>query len=534
MARDGRIAILCAGLLLGALSSLRAAPGDETDSRLRGQLAVQAALEQGLDHLQRGNYEAAVRTLESQISRIDGNRRYLMALRDAYRGYLRELERGNRLAELKTYQTRLDILDSPGRRSPPASKPTPPATRAPSPATALAGAPVKSPPEAHTLVPRGKIEDDPFADSNSAEDPRARGLLTRAEKEFADRRYEVACEFYEQANKADSSVTADSRERWAYCKLYRVAKSLNESPDSLNTGDLEKDVRHALVLAPRLDRFGKDLLSKIDERRGAGRGAGKETVTVKHTPRSGAGWALAETANFRIFHTQSREYAEKATRVAETTRAAMTHKWFGEAPTPWTPRCDVYLHANAQDYSKATGAPKASPGHSTISLDSGRVLARRIDLRCDDTNLINAVLPHETTHIVLAGRFGKHHVPRWADEGIAVLSEPQDRINLHLRNLPMHRRDGHLFGLGQLMQMDRYPDPRYIGPFYAQSVSLVEFLAKKKGAPAFTRFLREALDSGFETALRKHYGYRNFTELDQQWRGHAFGSGAVAGVSGKR
>ena len=35
------------------------------------------------------------------------------------------------------------------------------------------------------------------------------------------------------------------------------------------------------------------------------------------------------------------------------------------------------------------------------------MVGRRIDLRCDDGHLFDAVLPHETTHVVLADRFPK-------------------------------------------------------------------------------------------------------------------------------
>src|SRR5207244_3282532 len=108
-------------------------------------------------------------------------------------------------------------------------------------------------------------------------------------------------------------------------------------------------------------------------------------------------------------------------------------------------------------------------------MENGRLVTRRIDLHCDDPNMIVAVLPHETTHVVLAGQFGDVQVPRWADEGMAVLTEPRDKVERHLHNLDRCRQDGQLFSLRQLMQMHDYPDPRYIGAFYAESVSLVDF-----------------------------------------------------------
>ena len=41
-----------------------------------------------------------------------------------------------------------------------------------------------------------------------------------------------------------------------------------------------------------------------------------------------------------------------------------------------------------------------------------------MDLHCDDANMLVGVLPHETTHVVLAGRFGRHLVPRGSDQGV--------------------------------------------------------------------------------------------------------------------
>ena len=34
------------------------------------------------------------------------------------------------------------------------------------------------------------------------------------------------------------------------------------------------------------------------------------------------------------------------------------------------------------------------------------MLARRVDVRADDDHALSSILPHETAHVVLAGRFG--------------------------------------------------------------------------------------------------------------------------------
>jgi hypothetical protein len=389
--------------------------------------------------------------------------------------------------------------------------------------------PAERPAAAHGLVPRGKI-DDPFDDANSVQ-AHARALLQRAEREFTARNWETAARLYDQAHRSDASALADCRERWAYCRLYVVAQALNAAA-VLSPDELRREVRQALLLAPqapKLERFGLDLLRKIEEHARANR------VEVRHTPRQDGGWAKAETANFRIFHTRTPEYAERAARIAEATRLAMSRKWFGDVPAPWSPRCDIYLHANLQAYKQATGAPDwlGVRGHSTLSHERERVVARRIDLRCDDQHLFAVTLPHETTHVVLAGRFGRHLVPRWADEGMAVLSEPAEEVSLYLRNLQAQRRNG-LFGLEQLMKASDWPEASRIQPFYAQSVSLVDYLCRQKGPQTFAAFLREGLDGGYEPALRKHYGLSGFAELERRWQAHAFAAGVASAESGGR
>ena len=139
-----------------------------------------------------------------------------------------------------------------------------------------------------------------------------------------------------------------------------------------------------------------------------------------------------------------------------------------------------------------------------------------MDLRHDIAGMMEAVLPHEATHVVLAGMFDANHVPRWADEGIAVLSEPNEKIEQHRRNLHKHHKEDQLFGLKELMELKDYPHPRRIAAFYAQSVVLVEYLTQKNGPKVFTDFVRDGIRHGYETSLQRHYGM-TFGQLEQAW-----------------
>src|SRR3954469_11366017 len=103
MARTGLRVLLCACVLTAGLTAWRATAGDGPDQRQRKLLAVQAALEKGLAALQRGDHATAVVELEKEVAHIDGNRQYLNALRDAYRGHVADLDRAGKHDDAKRY-----------------------------------------------------------------------------------------------------------------------------------------------------------------------------------------------------------------------------------------------------------------------------------------------------------------------------------------------------------------------------------------------------------------------------------------------
>jgi hypothetical protein len=533
MARDGLLALACAALFSSAnlWNPSVATAGDERDSAITTTLEVQTAMQQAREHLLHGDCRSAVYVLESHLSRINGNRAYLDLLAQAYSGYIKELRLANQEAQAQRYLSRLTILDPGAALADSPARGTGPAQPAPIPQPA-------APPAKSGPTFRGQKQDDRGAEAPPDKKGVARELVSRAEREFGDRHYREAEHLFEQAHQADRDSTEASHERWAYCKLHGVVEQLNQpAAGDPAWGALEQEVRRALELAPRLD-YGKQLLTEIEKRRRGEADPGRAAVTVRHHDRNAEGWCVAETTSFRIFHRQSRELAEQVAQVAERTRAEMQRKWFGGAAEDWSPKCDLYLHATAQEYSQETGVPTDSPGHSTFRTEGGRVVGRRIDLHVDNRNMLGYVLPHETTHVVLAGQFGSQPVPRWADEGMAVLAEPRDKIDAHLRNLARCRQDRQIFSIRELMQMNDYPDRRLISAFYAESVSLVDFLSNRRGPQVFAQFLRDGLRDGYETALQRHYGYKDFDDLQQRWDRYAFGeagnsSGVVRGAMGE-
>jgi tetratricopeptide (TPR) repeat protein len=507
MVRNGLFASL--SVLLSLVLGVHSVRGEDSESQLRRQLAMQTALQQGRDNLQRGEYQAAVYCLEKEVARADGNRDYLNALREAYRGYVQELQRSNRADEARIYRERLKILDPGYHLEQNATHPRAVPLTTVLAAQATPNATPPRPTAAYTARPQMPEETDPFADTNKAPLAGNNSLLDRARREFDGKNYAAANRLFEEANRLDGKSLAPYRELWAYSKLSVAAEALNKG-GWLAPPEAEKETLAALNLStsPELQRQGKEMLRAIGERR----------IEIRHVPAQGKNWPEVETANFRIIYHQSRELAEQAARVAETTRALVNRKWFGEDAAPWNPKCLIFLYPNAEMYARQTGKSSKSPGHSTleINVELERVVRRQIDLHCDQADLLTHTLPHETTHAVLAGRFGKHDLPSWADEGMAVLSEPREKVESYLTTVTSLQSRRELFSIAELMNMKSYSNR--VSAFYAQSVSLVDFLCAQQGGPqAFSRFVRDGLAGGWETSLQRYYGFHDFNDLEARW-----------------
>jgi hypothetical protein len=231
-------------------------------------------------------------------------------------------------------------------------------------------------------------------------------------------------------------------------------------------------------------------------------------------------WQVIETANFRVFHCDP-GLAEQVAKVAENVRAAQAKRWGSlAAQRPWTPRCDLYLYPDGPTLAHATGQPETAPGFSDLLTDRGRVTTRRTVLRADYPQLLTAVLPHEITHVVLADLFTTQVIPRWADEGIAVLAEPDTEQNLRAADLRESLETGRIIDLAELMNGDQAAAKQWT-VYYAQSVSLTRFLVEQDSPERFIQFVQRSNGKGIEPALREVYRIGGVADLQDRWLAYA-------------
>ena len=399
---------------------------------------------------------------------------------------------------------------------------------------------------------------------HSAEPDEARTELARGDRAWKDKRYLEAGAIYTDLART-KTLPASRNDLWAYCRLVKVMEVINAGPTTpTQWNQVHAEIDRIKLLSPS-NWYAEYLRSVVNERSGMARrpasnktilrgaspddppSAPKSTVAPSKKKSPGAlrptspapttatepsareeaevgrpgpmwgTWQTFDTPNFRIIHADE-TLARKVANRAEAARADLVQRWSGHpARGAWTPRCDLYLYPTASQFSVETGQPEESPGFSTAELSGGRVSMRLIRLRGDHPRMVDAVLPHEITHVVLAELFPIRQIPRWADEGMAVLSEPGNEQNLRAADLHGPLTANGVFKLIDLMTTD-YPADPYRALFYAQSISVTRFLVQLGTPTQFVTFVGDSQTLGIEPALRKHYQIESYTELDQQWR----------------
>jgi hypothetical protein len=256
-------------------------------------------------------------------------------------------------------------------------------------------------------------------------------------------------------------------------------------------------------------------------------------VSYRHLPQEHqGGWRITETENFRIIH-RDVALAEEVAVIAENARKQAHDLWFAAEPMPqWTPKCDLVLYPTAQEFAQQTNQMPQSPAFTQCDVHNGWVASRRIELRIDEPNMKTGILPHEIAHAVFAGQFAGRSPPKWADEGMAVLTEPEEIQNRHLTGLVQARSGGRGFTCDQLLPMQQYP--QQVQEFYAHSVGVCRMLTERNGGrERLVQFVRTAVESNdYEGTLFRVYGIRGLKDLETRFQQYV-GELRTAGVASR-
>ena len=225
------------------------------------------------------------------------------------------------------------------------------------------------------------------------------------------------------------------------------------------------------------------------------------------------------TANFDVHGTSSTR-AEAIVRHAEQVRERAFETLLGaSAPSPWTVRCEIHLHATEDSFAEAVGGPPdGARGATAIEFAEAGICVRRIDLMDDDPATVPDALAHELVHVILADHFTTAPPPRWADEGLAVLFDDEAKQAGHARDFAAARRAGMTWSASHLLAMEEYPrEPHRQRVFYGQSAALVRWPIDQRGAATLLSFLDDAAAIGEGAALERHYGFSTVAALERAW-----------------
>ncbi|MFO1093576.1 MAG: peptidase MA family metallohydrolase [Planctomycetaceae bacterium] len=231
-------------------------------------------------------------------------------------------------------------------------------------------------------------------------------------------------------------------------------------------------------------------------------------------------WSVAETAHFSVWSRDSRHFAANAAAHCEKVLAGLAVEWkIDDELVAWHPKCAVVVHVAQADYLRELGGSSEdqSVGCTTVTVDDGRVVFRRIDLRADAADWRENALPHELTHVLLAERFATAPIPEWLNEGLAMLSEAAELREQRQAVLAESLTRGTLPPLQDFLA-DRGVHRIDANVRYAVHRSLIAYLESLDGREKLLDFADLVATSGYASALRETYGFDGgAAEWERRW-----------------
>ena len=180
----------------------------------------------------------------------------------------------------------------------------------------------------------------------------------------------------------------------------------------------------------------------------------------------------------------------------------------------WDNRCKIYIYPSQQEYEKNTGQPRWSEA-------SVNVRDKIVNTFFNEENFYESLLPHELGHVVFRQYVGVNiALPLWLDEGVACMQEQSRARRLALARKLLGSRSfiplDQLMGQGGRMGLRDIISP---GAFYAESLSLVDFLLSEYGKEKFVDYCRELKDNkkNWLDSLLSNYDFKDISDMNDKW-----------------
>ncbi|MBM4093624.1 MAG: hypothetical protein FJ276_30085 [Planctomycetes bacterium] len=214
--------------------------------------------------------------------------------------------------------------------------------------------------------------------------------------------------------------------------------------------------------------------------------------------------AAVKSQNF-VVTAATPQLAQEVCQAAERFRRDLAIEWLGHELPPWRDICPIQV----------TVGRMGAGGATSFVFSNGEPRDWRMSIQGSRERILDSVLPHEITHMILATHIGCP-LPRWADEGAATSvehgSERAKQEQLLLRFLTSDRG----IAFNRLFAMKDYPAD--IMPLYSQGYSLARFLIAQGGRQKYVQYVSDGTKgNNWTAATHKHYGFRSLSELQITW-----------------
>jgi RNA polymerase sigma factor (sigma-70 family) len=260
---------------------------------------------------------------------------------------------------------------------------------------------------------------------------------------------------------------------------------------------------------------------------------------VPHPPAVGA---EAADVTFRgpnfVVHAPTAVMARVIASEAEYHRRELALKWLGKELPRWSNPCEIRYKPSTE-----FGGAMRTFAHEKNRAGELVLSSAEVGLSGPFLPVLTAPLPREVMHVILASVLGQSR-QRWAEEGIALLAEPEEDQAVRDTQVRELLNAGRGFRLKVLLRMTEYPkDFAVLLP--AQSHSLARFLLSRpvpdgvpglkelphvggmfqvRGASAHQRLILFAslgaqgnTAESWARAAETVYGFKSVDELEEAW-----------------
>lgn len=183
----------------------------------------------------------------------------------------------------------------------------------------------------------------------------------------------------------------------------------------------------------------------------------------------------------------------------------------------WDNRAKVYVYDDAKEFQSAGRQPQWSAGAAIPK-------EKTIYTFFPAEGFLENILPHEIGHIIFREFVGFYNpaIPGWLDEGVASYQEDSKRSDSYvlLRQVQSIDNVG-LIPLDKLSAVDlkAVTNPETARLFYAEAVSIVDYLIKEYGEDNFALFCAGLRDKkNLLAAISSVYPFSSIEELNRGWQ----------------